>query len=385
MIECWSNPDVSRCAQIRAYLHLTNAPNGVCGEHDPHWLAILKQGLGHQPYALVALGDDGKKLTGYLPLCLVQSVLFGKFLVSLPYVNRAGLLADDEPTQQQLIDRACQLADELDVKYLELRHSQPVDHGRLKVRRDEKKRMVLALPDTPEALWKKMDAKVRNQVRKGEKSNLSVRFGGVELLDDFYHVFAINMRDLGTPVFGRRLFAAILQHHGAVEAEASSAAGVEADVENAQTGENGGNRGGGAELVVVNYEGQPVAGALLVHDRAYAGQPTSTQVPSASSLRSASNVSANMWMYHQLLLRAMDRGSRQFDFGRSSVDSGTYKFKKQWGAEPHDTVWQYYVRKGDVSEVRPDNPKYQRRIATWQRLPVWLTRLIGPTIVRGIP
>ncbi len=385
MIECWSNPEVSRCARIRAYLHSTQAPAGVCGEHDPQWLTILQQGLGHQPYAVVALGETGDKLTGYLPLCLVQSVLFGKFLVSLPYVNRAGLLADDAATQQQLIDRACQLADELDVKYLELRHGQPVEHGKLTVRRDDKKRMVLELPDSPEALWKKMDAKVRNQVRKGEKSNLSVRFGGVELLDAFYDVFAINMRDLGTPVFGRQLFAQIVKQHGVKGNEEAGQAKGDLHVENAQSGEAGGNAGGGAELVVVNYEGQPVAGALLVHDRAYAGQPASTQVPSASSLRSASNVSANMFMYHQLLLRAMARGSQQFDFGRSSVDSGTYKFKKQWGAQPHDTVWQYYVRKGDVSEVRPDNPKYQRRIATWQRLPVWLTRMIGPTIVRGIP
>jgi lipid II:glycine glycyltransferase (peptidoglycan interpeptide bridge formation enzyme) len=108
-------------------------------------------------------------------------------------------------------------------------------------------------------------------------------------------------------------------------------------------------------------------------------------VPSASALREFNHTSANMWMYHQLLLRAIAKGSRQFDFGRSSLDSGTYKFKAQWGAKPQPTVWQYRVRYGDVNAVRPTSEKNQKRVEQWKKLPVWLTRLIGPTIVRGIP
>jgi hypothetical protein len=81
----------------------------------------------------------------------------------------------------------------------------------------------------------------------------------------------------------------------------------------------------------------------------------------------------------------VERGQAEFDFGRSSVDSSTYKFKAQWGAEPSGTAWQYYVRTGAPGEMRPDNPKYRLRIRAWQRLPLWVTRLIGPHIVRGIP
>lgn len=363
MIDCWTKLDASRCQRIRAFLHDPGAPAGVCGEHDPSWLQILEKSFGHRGYVIVEEDHASQSLRGYLPLALVKSMLFGKFLVSLPYLNRAGVLGSEEETRRRLIDRACELADELDVTYLELRHGQPVEHPKLTVQRDEKKRMVLDLPGSPEALWKSLDAKVRNQIRKGEKSGLTVRFGTVELLHDFYDVFAVNMRDLGTPVYSSTLFAKVVTKFGKDGSEASA----------------------GAELVVVYWEGKPVAGAMLVHDRAYVHQPASTQVPSASSLRSASATSANMWMYHQLLLRAMGRGSLQFDFGRSTMDSGTYKFKKQWGAKPCDTVWQYYVRKGDVCQVRPDNPKYRRRIEMWQRLPVWLTRVIGPTIVRGIP
>jgi hypothetical protein len=108
-------------------------------------------------------------------------------------------------------------------------------------------------------------------------------------------------------------------------------------------------------------------------------------VPSASALKRYNNTNANMWMYHHLLLRAIGRGSRDFDFGRSSEGSGTYRFKKQWGAQPEPTVWQYHLRRGDIGAARPDNPRYQWKIALWRRLPVWLTRLVGPGIVRGIP
>jgi hypothetical protein len=92
-----------------------------------------------------------------------------------------------------------------------------------------------------------------------------------------------------------------------------------------------------------------------------------------------------MLMYWHLLKRSIERGQNVFDFGRSTTGSNTFRFKAQWGATPHPAVWQYYVRKGSVSDMRPNNPKNQRRVAVWKRLPVWLTRVVGPAIVRGIP
>jgi hypothetical protein len=92
-----------------------------------------------------------------------------------------------------------------------------------------------------------------------------------------------------------------------------------------------------------------------------------------------------MLMYWHLLERAMERGQSSFDFGRSSPDSNTYRFKKQWGAEPVPANWQYYVRQGSMNDMRPDNPRYARFIRVWQRLPLAVTRRLGPWIVRGIP
>lgn len=365
MIQEVEKPDPALVGQVRAYLEQAPEHAGVCAEHDPSWLEVLRQGLGHRPIMLIARPDtqgpdpdhppqhqsSTSRICGYLPLAVVASRLFGRFLVSLPYLNRAGVVAEDTQTQQALVEHALALSDRLNVQYLELRHHGHVsDHQAFNAKRDDKMLMVLDLPDSGEGLWKAINAKVRNQVRKGDKSELSLRWGGLDVLDDFYQVFSVNMRDLGTPVYPKKLFASILKHLA-----------------------------GRSELAVVDCQGQPIAGALLVHDHGW------TQVPSASCLRAFNRTNANMWMYHKLLARTIERGNGQFDFGRSSVDSGTYRFKKQWGAKPQPTVWQYHVRRGDVTRMRPDSPKNRRRVEMWQKLPVWLTRMVGPTIVRGIP
>jgi serine/alanine adding enzyme len=332
-------PDLEACA--------SSATQAPLSRH-PRWLTVLDQGLGHTPYMLEAF--DGDRTTGLLPLAYVQSFLFGRFLVSLPYLNSNGVFAADEATRRLLIDRAVQLADELKVRHLELRHEQAIEHSALPGQLTSKVHMRLKLPDFPGPLWEKLPSKVRNQVRKGEKSGLTVAWGGVDLLPEFYAVFSENMRDLGTPVYGRELFASILTHFPSE-----------------------------AELCVVRTEQTPVAAALLLHGRGV------TEVPSASSLRQYNATCANMLMYWNLLDRAVRRGQAVFDFGRSTLDGNTYRFKKQWGAVPEPAVWQYYQREGEAGDLRPDNPRYQRLIRLWQRLPVRLTRWLGPSIVRGIP
>jgi FemAB-related protein (PEP-CTERM system-associated) len=158
------------------------------------------------------------------------------------------------------------------------------------------------------------------------------------------------MRDLGTPPFSKRLFDEMLtqfEDH--------------------------------AEICTVMTNGRPIASGFLLHG------PEVTLIPSASSLREYNHTACNMLMYWHCLKRSVERGQKAFDFGRSSVDSGTYKFKQQWGAEAYPAVWQYCLRKGDIGDVRPSSGKFDKVIAVWQKLPVWLTKLIGPEIVRGIP
>lgn len=340
-------------AAIRELMQDPSVADRACGEHDPAWLDILHDALHHKTSVL--LDYRGKRLIGVLPLALTRSPLFGKHLASLPYVNRAGLLTADAESGQALIEHAAHLAQQHDARYLELRHhGQAFDAKPFTHTRNEKHRMVLELPATSEQLWSSLKAKVRNQVRKGEQGGLQIRFGREALVAGFYSVFATNMRDLGTPVYPRKLFHAMLSHLGER-----------------------------CEIALVTLESVPLAGAILVHDRV--GQHAITQVPSASCLRQFNSLCANMWMYHQLLERSIARGATQFDFGRSSEGSGTYKFKKQWGAEPEPTPWQVMLRRGSLNDVRPDDPRNRKRIEQWQKLPVWVTKAIGPTIVRGIP
>ena len=316
--------------------------------HCSPWINAVANGLKHKTILLKSHAQQ--TVTGVLPLCLVSGPLFGKFLVSLPYLNTGGVWATDEDSATALVDAACDLADRFDVKHLELRHEVPIQHPKLNMQRIDKVHMRLALPNTIEDLSASLKSKLRSQVKKSHSFSLSCEYGGAESINNFYDVFAVNMRDLGTPVFSKGLFAQTIDSFD-----------------------------GNAEFAIVKSDGEAVAAGLMVHHQG------TTEIPSASCLRAFNRMNANMFLYWQMFARAIERGSKTFDFGRSSVDSGTHRFKKQWGAEACPAVWQYYVRKGNPEDMRPDAGGKQRLVQIWQRLPVWLTRLIGPFIVRGIP
>ncbi|MEZ6060838.1 MAG: FemAB family PEP-CTERM system-associated protein [Planctomycetaceae bacterium] len=313
------------------------------------WGRIFQTSLQHEPYFLWA--EQHRKIVGVLPLMFISGPIFGRFLTSQPYLNTGGVLADSDEIAGRLIDAAVSLADTLDVKRLELRHERSVPHPAWNATSTEKVHMRLRLPSTSDELWTTLKSKVRSQIKKPlNDSSLQTEFGRDDQLRTFYNIFCRNMRDLGTPPFSRRLFEYMLDEFGDA-----------------------------AEICTVRYQGRPVASGFLLHG------PGVTLIPSASSLREFNHTSANMLMYWHVLKRAIERGQSTFDFGRSSVDSGTWKFKKQWGSEEFPAVWQFYNRRGTVSDMRPGSGKYDRLIGVWQKLPVWVTRLIGPPIVRGIP
>ncbi|HEY1190683.1 MAG TPA: GNAT family N-acetyltransferase, partial [Gemmata sp.] len=221
-----------RAADLAAFVR-HSAPEVPLSKH-PLWLEILRSALGHEVYALEATASG--RTVGFLPLACVDSVLFGRFLVSLPYLNTNGVVAHTPEVQTELVSRAAVLADELNVRHLELRHEAPIAHPSLTASITSKVHMRLKLAPTPELLWKGFDSKLRNQIRKGEKSNFSVAWGTTGCLDGFYDVLAENMRDLGSPVYGLGLFRAIL---GAFPDD--------------------------AEICLVRDGAKPVAAALLLH------------------------------------------------------------------------------------------------------------------------
>ena len=313
------------------------------------WATVFAAALSHRPYFLWV--EQDRQIVGVLPLMHISGPIFGSFLVSQPYLNTGGVLADAPEIESQLIDRAVALAEMLNVKHLELRHERRIEHEGMNSVNTEKVHMRMILPATAEELWTGLKSKLRSQVKKPlNDSSLSVKFGGLDHLEAFYSVFCRNMRDLGTPPFSKALFREMLTQFP-----------------------------DSAEICTVRQNNQAIASGFLLHG------PSVTLIPSASSLREFNQTACNMLMYWHSLKRSVERGQRAFDFGRSSRDSGTHRFKQQWGAEEYPAVWQYCLRRGNVGDVRPNSGKFDKVIAVWQLLPVWLTKLIGPGIVRGIP
>ena len=324
-----------------------------CGATSPsvrgEWLAILQQGLGHTPYCVEA--SQGDKVVGVLPLSFLNTRLFGKFLVGMPYLNVGGVIAQDAPVATKLLDEAVQLEDDLDVRYLELRHELRWPHPALNYESSQKVHMRLELPGTEETLWDSFKPKVRNQIRKAEQNELTVIWGGRELLREFYDVFAVNMRDLGTPVYSRRFFEEVLSNFSAT-----------------------------ASVCLVDHGDRTVAGAIALSHRDV------LEVPWASSLREYRSQCPNNLLYWKIIEHGIDTRHSSLDFGRSTPNEGTYHFKEQWGAQPEPLYWEY-VMQGDreLPNLSPSNPKYRAAINLWTRLPVGLTKVIGPHIVRSIP
>jgi len=248
-----------------------------------------------------------------------------------------------------LLEAASQEAKSIGAAYVELRQAEPLATGwRCK---DHKVSMRLSLPNDFQLLMKAFPPKLRSQIRRPQKEGMMARVGGVDLLDEFYGVFSRNMRDLGTPVHGKSFFRTILETFPKETAICS-----------------------------VSWNGNVVAAGFLYSFREM------TEIPWASSDRRHDRFSPNMLLYSAVLEYACQHGSKVFDFGRSTVDSGTYRFKEQWGAKPNPLHWYYWVRDGgELPELNPQNPKYGLAIKIWQNLPLALTNLLGPHIVKYLP
>ena len=315
-------------------------------DHLWGWRNIFEGVFGHQPVYLSA--RRGESLVGALPLVQFHSRIFGRFVVSLPFLNYGGVLADDGAVTEALVARAVDIARQFGARHVELRHVRRQLPDR--PCREHKLQLTLPLPEQSDALWSGMDRKVRNQVRKAQKEGLVAVSGGAELVSEFYSVFAHNMRDVGTPVYSRRLFDETLRAFP--------------------------DR---ARITVVRHAGQPIAAGLSVSFRDV------VIVPWASSLRAYRHLCANMLLYWAMLEQAIAGGFRTFDFGRSSPGGGTHQFKLQWGAREVPFHWEYLLLSGnELPDQGPTNPKFKIAIDLWKHLPLAIAGRVGPVLSRHL-
>jgi serine/alanine adding enzyme len=317
--------------------------------HLTGWKNVIERVFGHESYYFYAIDDDGL-IKGVLPLARLDSLIFGNFMVSLPFFNYGGVLAENEAIESHLFLRAAALARELNCEHILYRQQKklsidyPCNLNKVNVS--------LELPDSVDALFKQFKAKLRSQIKRPLREGIEIHIGHEELLPDFYNVFSVNMRDLGTPVYAKQFFYEIFKAFP-----------------------------NNCHLVTAKINEKPVGAAFLL------GYRNSIEVPWASTLRQYNSIGANMFLYSEMLKFSIEKGYKTFDFGRSSVDSGTLRFKKQWGAlTTRQLYWYTWTDEGyEAANISPNNPKYQVAIKAWKQLPLIVANVIGPMIVKNIP
>jgi FemAB-related protein (PEP-CTERM system-associated) len=332
------------CSTWDAYV---SAQNECVNYHRWAWKRVIEQAFGWRGFYLMA--EENGECAGILPLVWLNSKLFGSLLCSVPFFSSAGLTADAPAAREGLLAEALRIARDVKAKYVELRH-----RGATKVPWPSKTNKVTLECDifpTAEENMQHLSTKMRTNVRRALKSGLEVQSGGKELLSDFYGVFSLKMRDLGTPVYSRRFFEAIFHHFP-----------------------------GESSICLIRHQGKTVAGGLLTGYKHTIEANWSAASPKAMNLR------PNMFLFWQMLCTSGANGYRIFDFGRSTVGSGTYEFKQQWNTRVVPLYWNHWSVAGEEAmELNPDNPRYRAAIWTWQRLPVFFTKWIGPPIARCLP
>ena len=311
--------------------------------HLAEWQYVLKRSFGHACHYLLAESPAGE-IRGVLPLAQVKSLLFGNALVSTPFCVYGGIVAADAAAHAALTNAACDLARRLEVDYLELRNRRRQHPGwvckelyvtfRKPIDPDSERNM-LAIP-----------RKQRAMVRKGIKEGLRVEVD--ERVDRHYDIYSESLRNLGTPPFSRNYLRVLKEVFG-----------------------------DNCEIVSILKGSQAVASVLNFYFRdevlPYYGGGT----------REARAVAGNDFMYWSVMERAREKGCRLFDYGRSKRGTGAFDFKSNWGFEPEQLHYEYLlVKRQEMPNLSPSNPKYGAAIAVWRRLPLKLTQLIGPPVAK---
>ncbi|MGF1529315.1 MAG: FemAB family XrtA/PEP-CTERM system-associated protein [Candidatus Competibacterales bacterium] len=313
--------------------------------HLSGWRRVLQDALGHGTEYLYSRRHG--VITGVLPLGHINSWLFGNNLISIPFGVYGGVLATDGESQQVLLAQATALAERRQVDSLELRHRRRVC-PEWPAKDQLYATFTKALDPDPEVNLKAIPRKQRAMVRKGIAAGLMA--DETDDVDLLFRIYAESVRNLGTPVFPRRYFHALKATFGDA-----------------------------CRILVVRHQGSPVAAVMSFYFEDQVLPYYGGSIPTARELK------ANDFMYWELMRRAVEEGLGRFDYGRSKVGTGAYSFKKNWGFEPEPLVYEYHLVKAKaVPEINPLNPKYRVFIAAWKRLPLAISRRLGPLLARDL-
>jgi len=313
--------------------------------HKAGWKEVIEKAFGHKTYFLYV--EEQGKIKGILPLVHVNSLLFGNALTSCAFCVYGGIVADDHESYIALDNKACELAEQLGVDHLEMRNRTQITperpHKELYVTfrkelDDDEEKNMLAIP-----------RKQRAVIRKGIKAGLISEIDPE--IERFYQAYSESVRNLGTPVFAKKYFA-ILKQVFKDQCEI---------------------------LTVLDKNGQLIASVMNFYFKdevlPYYGGGT----------EHARSVQGNDFMYWEVMRRAVAKGIKIFDYGRSKEGTGSYRFKKHWGFEPKPLYYEFHLVKSDsIPDINPLNPKYKMFISAWKRLPLTVSQIVGPWLAKDL-
>jgi FemAB-related protein (PEP-CTERM system-associated) len=339
--------DPAEADRIEAYLA---RQGGATPFHRPAWARAITQACGHKAHYLLATDAHGA-INGVLPLHDIRSPLFGRALVSAGFAVGGGVLADRADIADRLAEAGWALARQLGAPSLELRGGLLPTDANWYLDTETYAGFVRPLADGDDAILSAIPRKQRAEVRRALSLDLEVRVGRARTdRHDHYRVYAESVRNLGTPVFPRRLFETVIDAFG-----------------------------DDADILTVRHQGKPVASVLSLYHGGMVMPYWGGGTEAARGLR------ANDLMYFALMRHARARGCDRFDFGRSKAGTGAFAFKKNWGFVPEPLPYAVRTADGAVPRsVNPLDPKYRLKIALWQRLPLFAANRLGPLIARGL-
>jgi len=320
--------------------------------HLSGWQRVIERTWRHQAHSLYV--ERNGQIAGVLPLFHIRNRWFGSSLISTPNAIYGGVVADDVCTHRALIDAAQALAADLQVDYLELRDAR-LSNDELPAAEFHGQNLYVTfehpLTKDEDELMKSFPGDVRRMIRQAAKHGLTAELGREELLDDFYNVYAASVRHLGTPVFPKKLFIEFLREFPA-----------------------------NSDILLIRQNKQVAGAVLSFYFR-------DTVMPYyGGAYREFNRAGVNNFMYWELMRRSAARGLARFDFGRSKLGTGACEFKRGWRMTERALPYKVFlVRAEDMPNLNPANPKFKPMIEVWKRMPLGLTKLIGPKIVKYFP
>lgn len=310
--------------------------------HTYAWTRMVEDTFGYKGHYLIARQNG--QICGVLPLIHVRSRLFGNRLLSMPFSDYGGPVTTSAAATEALYHRAIAIAEEHGCDSVELRNTIPLSHD-LYLRRD-KMSMYLPLAPNAQEVWETLRHKTRNRVRKAERSGLTVKVGGQEFIGEFYRVWTVRMRELGTPCYPCKLFHTIMRMFPDQ-----------------------------SRIFVAVLAGAPVAVLFAYTFKGW------VQCSWGAALRAYDGLGPNYILNWAAIEYYCGQSMRWFDFGRSTKGSGQHTFKERWGAHPIELCWQYWTPPGGrLALATPTSDRYRNKVELWKRMPLWATRLIGPVI-----